>query len=309
MTRYLGRVHNSRLRNPVQSSGDSLQVDVMRFMAILGLCLTAILTVVRSLPLNEPVDSMAVQEIGTKSIAEPVSTKILSDIPSEAKIPTPASVSRTRLVDAVAGPMEQTIEQGMPVPGAVAGPKEQTIEQGMPTPGAVAGPKEQTDKEGVPLDETLPASKSGYGSAGTVDEAPVESIPAEGSQSTDTHDNSLRFESVTALERLMKSGKLGLFVMKGKQAWRMSLDSTGPEFTPVKFPSRFYEMSESTVPGVYQMAFQRIASRTVSTPSQWGVQLPGRTEQQIAHWLNRGGGGMLVIEGNGNVISGREQLP
>jgi len=69
-----------------------LQTDVMRFMAILAICLVAIFALVQSIPLNSaPVEPVA--EPVPDIVAEPVPAPVPEPVPEPEPPPTPASAT------------------------------------------------------------------------------------------------------------------------------------------------------------------------------------------------------------------------
>lgn len=60
-----------RRADPLQSVADSLQADVMRFMAIIAFCLIAILALVRSVAPVEPTDAPVPANAARQAVAEP----------------------------------------------------------------------------------------------------------------------------------------------------------------------------------------------------------------------------------------------
>ena len=73
-----------------------LQTDVMRFMAILSLCLVAIFALVQSMPMVPPVEAVAEPVIDTSAQATPAATVDSIAVPEAEPIPEPEVVILTR---------------------------------------------------------------------------------------------------------------------------------------------------------------------------------------------------------------------
>lgn len=199
-----------------------LQTDVMRFMAIISLCLVAIFALVQSLP--------------APTLAEPV----------EVSAETPTTL--------VAVPKPQTITQTIP-PAAVA---EQPPQQTKRTQAVARSPAHLpvAEKRPTPLpptDSTPPLASSAPPSPGTVTTAPAADPAAD-------EGFSLRFESDDALKHLVARNDIGFFALDGSNTQRLSVERNGVSFWSASNPREIYEMDESTVPTDVIRALRRGAS-------------------------------------------------
>ena len=214
-----------------------LQTDVMRFMAILSLCLVAIFALVQSLPVTPT--------------AVPVAE------------PTPVSEVETKVE---------------PVP------EPQTVEA--PKPVALTRPKwvPKYEPRSTPIDST-PVEK-----APAVEVAAVVGEP-EGF--------TLRFESDTALTRLVSASQVGVYAIEGERARRMTVSESRISFWDASLPNSFHEMDASTVPTPVVGALSRTGVDTGNV--SWGVTLPGKLKDQLDGLMQEHRGGSLVIGTSGNI--------
>lgn len=111
----------------------------------------------------------------------------------------------------------------------------------------------------------------------------------------------LRFASDEALQKQIASGRVSLFAMAEKQAWRLSLHKGRPVITDAAFPSWFHEMAASTVPHAFVEQLQISLPPKTHGSVVWGVQLPPTTKKNIASLTHGRDGGDLVIASNGRV--------
>jgi septal ring factor EnvC (AmiA/AmiB activator) len=114
----------------------------------------------------------------------------------------------------------------------------------------------------------------------------------------------LRFVSDEALDRLVAAGRVTLYAMADKQAWRLSLDAGRPAAARGPYPGWFHEMSAVTVPAHYLHGLDKVPDGPGRSAVVWGVQLPSATRQAIASLTRGQPGGELVIRGDGQVVLG-----
>jgi hypothetical protein len=243
---------------------EALQTDVMRFMAILGLCLTAIFALVRTLPLD------GVEARGN--------AEMKPDTQSETE-------DLKKRVDQLSRQLESARTELMNVNRPLIDPRPGD-RKNTPSP---AGKGMSQVPEPVFESSPLPSPAP--------DKAPRSGNPDEDSK----QGFSLRFESAYALERLIQKGAVVFFAMRDREAWRLATGGHGPGFVNTAFPRRFHEMSPDTVPDRYLVLFKRVAPAGTETPPVWGVHLPPDTEVQIRSLVNSGTGGVLVISEKGDV--------
>ncbi len=111
----------------------------------------------------------------------------------------------------------------------------------------------------------------------------------------------LRFASDEVLEKLISEGKVNFYAIAGKNAWRLKLSGARPVYIAVQFPRQIYEMETATVPIDYAAVFQRQIAAFGRHTLTWGVTLPGRTTDSINQMVRDRKGGDLIITLDGEV--------
>ena len=260
----------SPLFYPLNRGGDNeaggaaeLQTDVMRFMAILSLCLVAIFALVHSIPAEEsrprePVveDIIEAAEPPPAPVKEPVET-VVTAVPL-AEPP----VESTEVLDV------DDIELRYPV---AARQKEERPPEAQPAPQAV----EQIEVV-----------------------APPEPAVVEKAQEETVEGFSLRFEDDKALTRLVARNEIGMYAMDGDKAMRMNVNRGSIGFWAASTPKQFHEMESSTVP---EPVLSAIRTREAAANIKWGVTLPPGMTRQLNQYLNENTGGAIVIEADGGM--------
>jgi hypothetical protein len=239
-----------------------LQTDVMRFMAILALCLVAIFALVQSIPLipEAPAESTAT--------AAPPPEPVMQQ-PETIAVATPAPAE---------APREETVRLTRPKWTSTFVPQQRAVIPAVTrTPVPDARPAESDTPE---TPDTPP---------------PKPSTPADPSNRGFT----LRFESDHALTRLVAAGKVGLYAISDGRSQRMTISESRISFWDASTPGAFHEMETSTVPRPVVEALVRAGVNT--TGIDWGVTLPGKLKQQLDTLMREHTGGALVIGLDGNL--------
>lgn len=112
----------------------------------------------------------------------------------------------------------------------------------------------------------------------------------------------LQFASDAALQRLIDGRKVNFYALAGKNAWLLNLKSGQPIYSPSRFPHQIYEMQTPTVPFEYRGAFHRQVTALDGTAVTWGVTLPPQTALSIKRLINGRDGGDLIIKADGEVV-------
>ncbi len=246
-----------------------LQTDIMRFMAILALCLVAIFALVQSIPL-------APEPLPVPQVAEQIE---------------PAPVQQSPAEPVVADVVEPPVE---------APPAEEQIVLTRPQWVSTFQPRttaELTRPEPVPerIPETRPEPV-----AAAVDPAPVSAAPTAPAPTPAPQEQegfTLRFESDLALTRLVASGQVGFYAIESGRARRMSVSESRISFWDASTPGSFHEMESTTVPRPVVDALQRAGAD--ASVVDWGVTLPGGLRSQLDALMREHSGGSLVIRGSG----------
>lgn len=196
-----------------------LQTDVMRFMAIISMCLVAIFALVQSIPLAPavpPPEPVIVEEEAPPAPKPPIEPVIDEPVqltrPAPAKLPEPAA------------------------PVALERPKPQRLER-----------RELVSEVSAPI--KAPESKA---------VAPADSATqSEITQSKAQTGFTLRFESDAALSRLVEREVVGLYAISPAAIHRMQISGGRMSFWQASAPQRFHEMDITTVPSAVLDAWQR----------------------------------------------------
>lgn len=250
---------------------EMLQTDVMRFFAILCLCLMAIFALVKALPLSPPADrptlveppnlkaeAASLQKEARNDIKEreAMVARIVKDIKDKRRIRSELKAqikNETRNFEKIQAALDQiTVKLNRPV------------QQNQQIPG-----------------NTPPA--------------PVARQPAQ-------KGFTLRFASDTALETLISRKKVHFFALAGQKTWQLKLAHGRPVYTAVKIPSKIYEMETTTVPANYVAVFSRQVAAFGRSTVTWGVTLPDQTAASINRLIEDRDGGDLIIMPDGEVI-------
>lgn len=241
-----------------------LQTDVMRFMAILSLCLVAIFALVQSMP-------MAPVPAPVEPVAVPADTPAVEVVP-----PAPEVITETVL----ARPEPATPKPVQTEHVALTRPRW--------TPQIPVAA--ETSNVDVAIAEVAPEIP-------TTEEASPPMSPPPPVEEPEGF--TLRFESDIALTRLVATNQVGLYAIEGARARRMTISDSRISFWDASTPGSFHEMERSTVPQPVIDALARAGADTGS--ANWGVTLPGRLRTQLDGLMQEFNGGELVIGAGGTI--------
>ena len=263
----------SPLAYPLNRSADldvggaaDLQTDIMRFMAILSLCLVAIFALVQSIPLA-PVEPVAFEQPRVEPTpVEPKPEPVVVDTAQPEPIlePPPA-----RKLQPETAPVEKTV--------VLTRPKWQPKY----TPEVQA--EVQAEVDSADLDEVA------------VEAAPTKPAPVAPEEEGFT----LRFASDTALMRAVATQHVGLYAIESGHAQRMTVNESRVSFWDASTPNAFHEMEKSTVPTAVSDALARTG--TAASNVSWGVTLPGKMKIQLDALMQEHHGGSLIINAGGEI--------
>lgn len=268
----------SPLAYPLNRSADSdvggaadLQTDIMRFMAILSLCLVAIFALVQSIPLT-PVEPAPLEKpvpATIQAIPETPAPKIL-EAEAPASKAQPARVAETREI---------------PLAGTVTLTRPKWVPRHEPKPARVA------DAAAV---QALPDTKP---PAPEPVQEPIRE--PEPTASAERDGFTLRFESDAALTRAVAASHVGLYALESDRAQRMTVSNSRISFWDASTPNTFHEMEAATVPAAVIDALERTGSRAGAV--SWGVTLPGSMKSQLDALMQAHNGGTLIIGARGDI--------
>ncbi|MGI9237613.1 MAG: hypothetical protein ACR2QZ_09465 [Woeseiaceae bacterium] len=280
----------SPLAYPLNRSADmdaggaaDLQTDIMRFMAILSLCLVAIFALVQSIPLepSEPARPAAVtQEITAARDEIPEEKAIEKAIvpPAPVEVPTAAPVAKT-VDEAVVLTRPKWVPRFLPRSSTT----DASIREEEP---------QQSETIVAEVEDTVEALPP---IVATVEDA-VEARPPVESQSDGFV---LRFESDAALTRLVATNRIGFYALGSGRAQRMTVRDSRISFWDASTPNTYHEMEAVTVPDPVIQALTR--SGTSSANVSWGVTLPGPLKTQLDELMLEHNGGSLIIVASGEI--------
>lgn len=244
-----------------------LQTDIMRFMAILSLCLVAIFALVQSMPMTPQAPPEQTAEVVEPAPQDVIHEVTVVDTETSAAI-APVLESRPPAVQKPVATKAVQLTRPKWVPKYAATTRAEPV--ATPTkaePVATATPEPTPPAAAAPVDEQI-----GF---------------------------TLRFESDAALTRLVAANQIGVYAIAGERAQRMTVSESRISFWDASVPAQFHEMEVSTVPATVIDALQRTGTGPQGT--QWGVTLPGKLRTQLDGLMQQHKGGALVIGANGAI--------
>ncbi|MGB5622675.1 MAG: hypothetical protein WBN65_09300 [Gammaproteobacteria bacterium] len=264
-----------------------LQADVMRFVAILALCLVAISTMV---------EQASSQDTPAAGIAEPVSVPSDPVSVTTPVSPTPPPTSSTRVADA--GVVTLPVPQSAPAPvprqkkPATQPPRPETLAAAPPSPAVVPKPMPRATPVTEPAPEPQPEPES------NAEPTPVAEADPTPGPTPEERGFTLRFDSDAAMLRMVSRGEAGVFLIDGARAWRLGFGDLGAQFAEAPPPSRFHAIAAGTVPRLLRDAATRSPGIREAV---WGVTLPNHTSRDLAALLRAHDHGELIIDRRGRV--------
>ena len=308
---------------------EMLQTDVMRFFAILCLCLMAIFALVKTLPMAPPDTGPAIVEpadlkaevkvlqmklIALKEKLEEMQAKIQAATAAAERASVQASKAakteeafrdRVAKVKLELEKASQTLGVTRREIGMRENKLVQILEDIADKRRVRAELKTQIENETQGLTkirEKIERVQEKLDQNHQPDQKPVKkpsgaAPPLEPAQKGFT----LRFASDEALEKLISDGKVNFYAIAGKNAWRLKLSGGRPGYIAAEFPRQIYEMETPTVPLDYAEVFQRQIAVFGRHTLTWGVTLPGRTTDTINLMVKGRKGGDLIITADGEV--------
>jgi len=290
---------HQRYNSSMDSEG--LQTDVMRFLAIIALCLVAILALVQRAQPPEVAVSATLPstrpETGVTPVVEP--TQKLAPTPTPTPTPSPTTTPTAIAVPVVAAsppivaedlfvvqqpePRAEKIATVAPIKepdvdlAIVTEPMNQTADKPLaPAPAAVPAPQPQTQ-----LASELPSTTQAGSTQSDSDSAAA---------------LSLRFASERDFLRLLTDRTVTLYLFNSDSALRLGNDFA---FAASPSPNQVYEVLPSTIPA----AILRSAEQGVLGLQDyaWGVGMPPAIDASIKRWVQRVDTGELLIDRYGEV--------
>jgi len=238
-----------------------LQTDVMRFMAILSMCLLAIFALVQSIPLA-PVETEP----------EPHAEPVVLHQPDPQPAPVPEPVETAPVTRNATPEPNVVLTRPKWVPKFAPAEKQVIVE-----------PPPADTKTEVAVIEPPPV-------APVVDAMPP--VPEK-------EGFTLRFASDAALTRAVAAHHVGVYAIESGRARRMTVSESRISFWDASTPNTFHEMETGTVPLAVVDALARTGAQTDTV--SWGVTLPGRMKSQLDSLMQAHTGGSLIITADGDI--------
>lgn len=264
-----------------------LQADVMRFVAILALCLVAISTMVEQAASGDSNAAELSTPVPVPSDPVPVTTPVS---------PTPPPTSSTRVADAgvVTLPVPQSAPASVPRQKnpATQPPRPETLAAAPPSPAVVPKPLPRATPVTEPAPEPQPEPES------NAEPTPVAEAGPTPGPTPEERGFTLRFDSDAAMLRMVSRGEAGVFLIDGRRAWQLGFGDVGAQFAEAPPPSRFHAIAAATVPRLLRDAATRSPGIQQAV---WGVTLPNHTSRDLAALLRAHDHGELIIDSRGRV--------
>jgi Skp family chaperone for outer membrane proteins len=305
------------------SDTDALQTDVMRFLAIIGLCLMAVFALVQGIPQQEPVKPAQPAQAARIRQEVRAQQQQVEELQTELRA-LKSELSRTRqlLTDTqkrlqqASGQALQARKQRDRLETRVQNLDRQ-LQQQRQELAIIEQDSRQKEQDLGELRQRLlksqlqlDHSRKEIGTlkrpllqqaASTVSKPQPPANPAP-APTPEKQGFSLRFESDAALDRLVAAGTVTLYAMANQQAWRLSMKTGEPAVAQASFPGWFHEMSALTVPAHYIHSLENAVAVPGQAAIVWGVQLPAATRAAITSFTHGRQGGALLIQGDGQVL-------
>ena len=250
-----------------------LQTDVMRFIAILALCLVAIFALVQSIPLMPAAE--------TPNEPRPQTTRPPPEPLIDAQIPTEMTKPERVIIESKPPPVP--VEEK---PLVITRPAAERMQARQTTQRIVELPISQP--QAITIREPL--------ESGAEQALPTFNEPVP----TQTRGFTLRFETDLVLTRLVARNEVGLYAITPEKSFRMNVNRGSLAFWPASVPNQFHEMDKGTVPEDVLNALHRAGSVKTSDV-KWGVTLPKNMRSDLDGYLREHNGGSLIIGGNGSL--------
>ena len=318
---------NYNSRSASSDAVEMLQTDVMRFFAILCLCLMAIFALVKALPLaqseqptiaepadlREEVRSLQIQIASMKKKLTQIKTRTqfaLRDAEQSAIQARQAAADEQTVINRLQDTQRQLKKATASLDQArnklqtrelkLAGLINEINQKQQFRSELKAQIKNETQKL-ENIQTSLDRTDRNVRHHQTQQPADKQRDPIP-SESPDPEGYVLRFASDAALQTLIFAGKVKFYAVAGQQTWQLSLAGSQASFIASQNPQKIYEMEHATVPPRYLAAFERQVAAFGRSTVTWGVTLPAQTSADIQQIVNSGRGGELVIMPDGKVM-------
>jgi len=295
---------------------EMLQTDVMRFMAILGLCLTAIFALVQTFPQTPVAAAPAVPE-AVESRLQQLQQALRAASASLVRVQSEKTLLQTDLQQA--RQQLQTVTESMAdikVKQTDLLDQQRRDAQNLEQLGKrLASLQLQNSRYLAQLEEARSQVRA-LSKARTRKTAPpkpavqrppsppqtaAEARPETKARAVETDPGfTLRFASPEALEALIDRGTVGFFILQQGKAWSYRLQNGIPRLSAAPMPVSFHEMAAETVPDKFLKGTESAPQR-IPGDGIWAVVLPPSLEQRLRQLMHSRNGGVLEIQSDGSV--------
>jgi hypothetical protein len=288
------------MRGAPATNTEALQTDVMRFIAIIGLCLTAIFSLMRSIaePVENSKDKTENQVLRQQlnSLQEKLtqgneSTQLLKD-----------NLSSSQAQLAHASQQEHELQQMHKELSGLSQALNNRHQEQLKLEQTLANTRKQTQNLRAQLrdkqQQVEPAQIEQPQARTPVNDSAATAPPPKGFRQPGFV---LKFASESTLSELIYKDQVKLLAVVNLQAWQLRLHKQHPGFHKIPMPDKYYEMLPETLPAAYRQAFYADIDQTGNTGTVWAVQIPLSTEQQVQRMLKTTDNGELIIQADGSV--------
>ena len=288
----------NRVQGTPASATEALQTDVMRFIAIIGLCLTAIFSLMRGIadPAENTVSGSEVAALKREIVLlqekltlKQESIRILKDTVSDQQ----AQLAKSRRQAQELKQMHNRLS------GLNQALDNKTNEQ-LRLAQILAKSRDEKRVLGERLQNLRQKAAATKKLAPESQPQVMEPTPTVAEE----HPRQgfvLRFASDGVLDELIKQNQVQLLGISRQQAWQLHFLGQQAAFHKAAMPDKYYEMLPETLPAQYRRAFYVSSRQAENSPATWGIQIPFVTEQQIQHLLRTTSAGELIIQVDGSV--------
>ena len=296
------------------SETEALQTDVMRFMAILGLCLMAIFALLQSIPML-PVDQppqVEHREQFDARIAK-LQTRVVSMQRQIARMQAASQQARGETEKALqqatraqrskrqARQREQQLQQRLGELAAKLAARDQQLralrERNDAQQSSLRSLRRSADQQA----QQLQLTQAQLDRLAQPAQPPPTTVPANPEPAPTAAGFSLRFDSEQALQALVTDGAVSFYARVGSRVWLFSSDGDQRRFALTSAPTAFHEMQAETVPEVFVSTLRHELASFDPQQVRWGVTLPEAAQRQIRQLMAASDGGVLSIAANGEV--------
>ena len=307
-----------------------LQTDVMRFFAILCLCLMAIFALVKTLPMAPQTDGPAlVEPVNIKADAAALQNQIAVLKKKLAELRTQvhaAAIDAEKSTSEVANAEKKEheilarltkaqqefkrVSESLDETRGALKVREMKLAEMMndldnkqrtrtSLQSQIASEKQQLAE----IQAKLEQDKKKMSGPPPPSLPAAETLPEESATPQSGRKGfTLRFASDAALQQLISRGMVNFYALAGEKAWQLHLRDEQAVYVTTQFPRQIYEMQTSTVPLEYAGVFQRQVAAFGRATVTWGVTLPSQTIASINRLTHGRDGGDLVIAADGKVV-------